>query len=175
MTKMVEFEPGYFVDTFGIIWKRQSNTKMTRVRIGRSSKYPAFCTLGKQKYVHRVVASAFIPNPDRKPCVNHINGDPTDNRVENLEWCTYAENNQHSYDSGLKIGAALGKFGEDNPSSKPVAMVTMDGEVVRIFAGLHEAERETGISKSNICAVCRGYKWKRSAGGYKWEYKNAET
>ena len=50
--------------------------------------------------LHRLVANYFIPNLADKPCVNHINGNRLDNRVENLEWTTWAENNQHTWDTG---------------------------------------------------------------------------
>ena len=58
-----------------------------------------------RNYIHRLVAYAFIPNPEGKPEVNHINGDKSDNRAENLEWVTRRENEEHSYDIGLKNGS----------------------------------------------------------------------
>lgn len=69
--------------------------------------------------VHRVVATAFIPNPENKPCVNHINGIKDDNRVENLEWSTYAENNAHALETGLK---------DQTPSSYNSKLTKLDYE-----------------------------------------------
>lgn len=68
----------------------------------------------KTKTIHRLVAQAFIPNPDNKPWINHKNSVRIDNDVDNLEWCTPSENNKHCYDKGRqKI-----YFGEQHPGSK---------------------------------------------------------
>lgn len=69
---------------------------------------------GKNHLYHRVVAECFIPNPFNKPNVNHINGIKTDNRVENLEWCTHSENTLHAYQTGLEQK----RIGMNNHNSK---------------------------------------------------------
>jgi len=67
----------------------------------------------KGYYIHRLVAKAFISNPENKPCINHKNGIKSDNRIENLEWVTYSENNKHAYKIKL-----IDKKGEKNSNHK---------------------------------------------------------
>lgn len=122
----------------------------------------------KRLLVHRLVAEAFIPNPENKTEVNHINGIKADNNVENLEWCTHSENVLHSY-RVLKQKTnkpMLGRFGKDNPHSKAVVQIK-DGVIVAKFDSCREAMKITGCT--HIDAVCRGER--HISGGYKWHYK----
>jgi len=132
--------------------------------------------IGKNYTVHMLVATAFIPNPENKPCVDHINGDRTDNRALNLRWCTVAENNSYElarkHFSESKMGDKNGMYGRKgalSPSHKPVLQYNRDGNFIKRYYGIMEAQRETGVQFRNISKVCKGER--RFAGGYIWRYE----
>lgn len=116
----------------------------------------------KNCYVHRLVAEAFIPNPESKPTVNHINGDKHDNRAENLEWATYSENNIHAYVTGLNDETHR----RNCKGSMPVAQYDRDMNLINIYPSLREAERQTGVDCRCISiGIRKGWKY----GGFIWK------
>ena len=109
------------------------------------------------KLIHRLVAEAFIPNPKNLPEVNHKNGIKTDNRVENLEWCSHKENHLHRFNV-LK---------QKSKRRKRVVQIK-NNMVVAIFDSVGDAEKSTGVNHTCISKCC--LKKQKTAGGYKWEY-----
>ncbi len=165
------FNGKYQVSNFGKVKSldRIEETRgSTRTRNGRVLKlaiskngYSRVCIVdySNQKFacVHRLVAQAFIPNPDNKPQVNHINGIKTDNRVENLEWNTRSENQRHSIRTGLKVTPR---------GDKSILSKLKESEVVEIRRLLKETnlmQREIAakfnIHRSNVSAIKHNKCW----------------
>lgn len=178
MSKALQIKgfPEYYVTDSGEVYSRNlyNNPNGRIKRLKKTLEQTGYYTVnlkGRIISVHRLVAEAFISNSEKKPCVNHINGIKTDNRVENLEWCSYAENNLHAYRvlGRSYIPPFKGKSGKEIRFSKVVEQIK-DGNVIAEYYGCHEADRETGITYKNISACCLGKR--KSAGGYQWRYKN---
>lgn len=194
--KKIDGFPNYSVSNYGRVRNDKKDTLM-----GYSYDAKGYYRVALSKYnkryarrVHRLVAQAFLPNPQKKEQVNHLDGDKTNNIVSNLEWCTNQENQDHYWnnlDNGQRrknISLGLKRTYRENPGlakQKAVAMNKNRGKIIqgirekmtkkvirvedgKVFMSIKDAERETGIDNSNIVAVCKGKK--RIAGGYHWVY-----
>lgn len=123
--------------------------------------------------VHRLVAMAFIPNPNNYPHINHINCNRADNRVGNLEWCNQSQNQYHAYRNGLRPATddLKGAKGFTNVKNrKPVLQYSIDGSFIREWRSLTEAHNETKIRLSGISQVCTGKI--KEAGNFIWKFKD---
>lgn len=118
----------------------------------------------KTKTIHRLVAETFIPNPNNYPCVNHKNGIKTDNRIENLEWCTYRENTKHAIDV---IQTNKGPVGNKN-HCKQISQYDLQHNFIRKWDSLTSASKYLNITPSAI-SQCLNNK-NETAGGYIWKY-----
>lgn len=131
--------------------------------------------------VHRIVAEAFLENPNQYPCVNHKDESKSNNDVNNLEWCSYRYNQNYGtcqerrcqslsrYWQSPKFREDIKRNAERSKGlfSKPIIQKSKTGETIAEFISINEAMRQTKIR--HIHEVCSGKR--KSAGGYTWEYK----
>lgn len=116
------------------------------------------------KLVHRLVAMAFIPNPNKYLIINHKDENPLNNHADNLEWCGYSYNN--NYGNRNKIVSDKMTNGK---LSKKVLQITLNGDFVKEYPSTKQVERELGFYHSHISKCCLGTR--DSAYGYKWKFK----
>lgn len=156
-----DFE-GYRITTDGEVFSLKCN-RFLKGKIDRYGyKVVALSKNGKShhKTIHRLVAMTYIENPLNLPCVNHINENKLDNRVENLEWVTVKENNSYG---------TRNKRISDTKCRKPVVQILPDGTEIK-YKGVKDAWRQTGIRWSQIANVCKGKT--SQTRGTKWRYAN---
>lgn len=122
--------------------------------------------ISKRKLVHRLVAEAFLPNPNHYPVIHHIDANKTNERADNLMWCSYSFNIKHSYEFEGHRPSMKGVFGKDNPHSVPIVQISLQGEVLAHFVNIMEAARKLNVNHTNITACIK--KRKKTAYGYLW-------
>lgn len=131
--------------------------------------YVSLCKDGKPKsyLVHRLVAEAFIPNPENKPCVDHINGIRTDCRVENLRWVTHEENCANPlWSVHLRTKEWASKISKSK--CKTVEQYDLDGVLIQTYSSTKEAGKALSVHPENIARCCRNEC--HTAYGFMWRY-----
>lgn len=151
-------EDGVVTSRFGRAIKHQlSKNGYVRVELWRNGE-------GKKYLLHRLLAKAFVPNPDGKPTVNHIDGDKANNTITNLEWATRSENQKHAYQAGLRKGyrkpmpiSASHKAALCGSRWKNETHVyDLEGER---FSNLWDASDRFGVSRQTILNRCKSERW----------------
>jgi hypothetical protein len=162
MVRTIASFPNYTVDTLGIVRNKREKELSQQIYSGYRCVHLYKIGAHKVEKVHRLVAEAFIPNPDNLPCVNHKDENKLNNSASNLEWCDYLYNNSYGENAPLKRMAEARR--------KRVAMCEIDGKVLAVFNSATEAEKHTGIHQSNISKCCLKRPNFLTAGGYVWKF-----
>lgn len=150
--------PNYAVSNKGRVMNLKTGKVLKYAINGMGYPFVILCKANskpKNIKVHRLVALAFIPNPDNLTQVNHIDEVKTNNDVSNLEWCSASENIRHSA----------------HQCSCQIKQLDKNGELVKVWGSSHQINRETGYNQGYIINCCKG-KFDQ-AYGYRWEYADS--
>lgn len=170
--KNIEGYDNYLVSSYGRVLnvKKPKYLKQSLSPGGRY-KFVSICNKCgcKQYYVHRLVATAFIPNPHNKPCVDHIDTDTFNNDADNLRWTTTKEN--HNNPISIEKHTAANRSRERNDTTpRKVGQYTLDGELVEVYDSLRKASKAMGKT-NNVTMIMNCCKGKaNTAYGFKWRY-----
>ena len=159
------YEGYYKINSSGDVYSVKNNKLLRSGRNNQGYKLIALCKDGKEKSfkVHRLVALAFIPNPNNYPFINHKDEDKTNNNAENLEWCTHRYN--------INYGTAILRRSESIRNSplkarKPIVQLSLSGDFIKEYRSTKDAAEQTGIDRTQISRSinhvgiqAQGYLW----------------
>lgn len=172
MEKIIKNFTNYSVTDTGIVTKLSNNMVLKQQTTKNGYRQVTLVNDSGRKvcYVHRLVAEAFLPNPDNLSDVNHKDYNKENNCVSNLEWCNRSDNLKHSYnhsnrDKNREHMRQLAAINHEK-MKKTVSQYSLTGELIATYNSLSEAADTTGVAMQNISAVTRGERG--SAGGFKW-------
>lgn len=172
MEEFKDIDEYYAISNYGRVKSLRSNKilKLKEDSKGKGYKYITLNYNGVKKgfQIHRLVAKAFIPNPNNLPCVNHKDENPSNNYVENLEWCSYSYNLSY----GTKILREHKTKIENNSVNAPKKVVQKDkqGNVIQIFESANSAARYLGFHSQHILDCCN-HKISTDKDGYKYQHR----
>ena len=163
-----EFPDLYLISNFGRVYSLSKQRLMPSQRHTGGYRKVSFTVNSKwyNRYIHRLVAEHFLANWDGQLQVNHIDGDKTNNCVDNLEMVTPSENIKHAHTSG--IGGAHHLHHKGGNKARPVMQYTLDGEHLATFKSTFQAQQMTGVSSGNLSHVASGTR--KTAGGFLWKW-----
>lgn len=185
--KDIDDYPNYQISSFGRVKSKERYTKVKDNQINPIKEKILKIQIDHKGYsyvrlynengfksikVHRLVANAFLDKINDKEFINHIDGDKSNNHVENLEWCTIKENNEHAVKNGLvnlKLRKDnMSKLGKKHltDASKKVKQYSLDKVFIKEWKSSKEASKKLNISESSISNCVNGNS--KSAGGYIW-------
>ena len=145
------YEGLYQISNLGKVRNKNQLIKSFPDKLGYRNVFLFKSNKKQTKKLHRLVAQAFIENPNNYPIINHKNGIKNDNRIENLEWTTYKNNSIYAVKNGLI-------------KTKKVMCL----ETHKIYESIKEASKEVGVFDGHITKVCKGQR--KTTGGFHWAY-----
>ena len=175
----IENHPSYFISNFGRVFSKKSN-KVMKNRVVSKNGYQQITLDNSQLLVHRLVAQAFIPNPNNLPCVNHKDENPGNNDFRNLEWCTYKYNSNYGTNPIRHSKKMLDRYNNDpdwksdcikrlaeiqKKKRKRVVQLDKFNNYLKTYESSYATEKDGHLSV-HVCDCANGKR--KTHHGYKW-------